>query len=349
MDILGGKLTVNQLQIESPVLQIVPTPGGGDTLTPVLQGGSPEKSTSSGPGSAPQLNIRQFTISNASIRQLSGSAGQASQTIEISRLGVTIDQLVTGQPGKLEITGDLRVDQAAQGAWNGKVDSKFDFALGANLLPSLLKGSLRAAVAQATGTFASLAGFSTSLTGDVTATDVKQLALGFEQGGKNLGTVSLSGPFVAEKREGKLKLEVAGVDRQLLGSLTAGSGFDWGETRITAQTDLDIQKGGQALKAAGNVSITGLSVTQQGRKTPTLDLSLGYDTTTDLASQTARLDSLVLKGQQDNRALVNGNLTAPMTVAWGKTAGGAADAAWQVSIDDLNLPDWRAFTGDVLT
>jgi hypothetical protein len=349
MDILGGKLTLHEVRVESPTIQIVPTADGKDNLAPLLNNPAPAKPTAESKP-AMKLNIHQLSVNNGSFRHVAAAAKGPSPSIAATGLSLKIDPLVTGQPGRLDFSSDLTMDGGTNGAWNGKVQSQLELTLDEASFPQLLKGAVRAAIAQASGQFANLNGFSTALELDVTATDVKQVALRFEQGGKSLGSATLAGPFNAAKQEGKLKLQVAGVDRQLLGSLTAGSGLDWGNTTFTAQSDLDISKGGQAFQASGSVGVNRFSATQQGRTTPPMDLNLVFGVAADRAAQSATISSLRLQGQQNGRALIAGDLTSPMALAWGSTAAASAgDATWQVSVTDLNLSDWRAFLGDAIS
>jgi hypothetical protein len=185
------------------------------------------------------------------------------------------------------------------------------------------------------------------LDAEVSPTEVKQLALRFTKDGASLGELRVSGPFDATKLEGKLRLELAGVDRKLLNTFGAASGVDFGSTTLSATSEVELAKAGGQLSLAGRLDLARFQVTRQGQTTPLLDLRGDYSVAVDSAAKSAVLKSLDLTGTQSGRKLLEAALTAPMTIAWGSTASAVGDSALSLTVSGLDLADWKPFLGDV--
>ena len=69
--------------------------------------------------------------------------------------------------------------------------------------------------------------------------------------------------------------------------------------------------------------------------------------TVDNTSVSAVVKTLNLAGTQGARPLVQAALTAPMTIAWGKTANAVGDSALNLTVTGLDLADWKPFVGDI--
>ena len=354
-DILAGKISVDEVTMDTPVLQIVPTADGKDNLQPLLAGdAAPAKPNAS--SRSPALNIRSVTLRNGSVRQVTAlpltrerpKGGQ--QVIELANVAVSLDQLAAGQSGKLIVSAEPKLDQGAADRLQGKLQLQLDLALTAASQPQSIKGSGRTDITTATGTFARLAGFTPLFEVEVSPSEVKQVSLRFEQSGKAIpGVFNLAGPFDISKREGRLKLELTGVDRQVLDAVGAAAGLEFGATKVGFASDLEIAQGGNSIHASGAFTSSPFSVVQKGQTLPSLDLNANFDLQADLAGSSAKLGVLNLQALQTGRPLVSGSLSAPMTLAWGGAAANAADAAFQLVVTNLSLPDWKALTGDALT
>src|SRR5207237_9410425 len=48
-------------------------------------------------------------------------------------------------------------------------------------------------------------------------------------------------------------------------------------------------------------------------------------------------------GMQNQRQLLRGELSNPMKIAWGENAAPAGDAAFNLTVNGLNLADWKPF------
>jgi hypothetical protein len=110
----------------------------------------------------------------------------------------------------------------------------FTFDLAQNLLPKSLKGNTTLSIEKATGEISDLGTLTAKLDCDTTATEIKQFALRFSKANAALGEVRVSGPFDAAKAEGKFKVEILPLDRQVLNLAGALGGLDFGTTTVKA-------------------------------------------------------------------------------------------------------------------
>ncbi len=192
---------------------------------------------------------------------------------------------------------------------------------------------------------ADLNAFAAKFDCDLTPTELKELALRFTKADAALAQILVSGPFDAAKVEGKLKLEITGIDKQALNLAAAASGMDFGTTTFNCTNDIEISKAGKMISLAGNFDLAHLQVKKQDQISPTLDLQSDYAVTVDQTTSAAVLQKLNLTGTQDSRALLDIGLSNPMTIAWGNASGTVGDATLNLVVTNLNLADWKSFAG----
>ncbi len=162
-------------------------------------------------------------------------------------------------------------------------------------------------------------------------------------GGAPLGELAVTGPFDAEKMEGKLAVELHGIDRRLLNLAAEKNGIDFGTTTVNASADIQLARAGADISATGKFNTAKVQLTRAGQTTPTLDFSVSYDVAVDRTTQMATLRTLNLAGTQNGAALLNAQLTSPMSLAWGNSASNVGDAALNLTVAGLNLADWQPF------
>ena len=199
---------------------------------------------------------------------------------------------------------------------------------------------------KATGDLADLEALAAKLDCEVTPTEIKQLALGFAKTGTGLGEVRVSGPFDLAKMEGKLKMEVSSLDRHVLNLVGASDDIDFGTTTVNASNEIELANGGALITAAGTLNVASFQVTRQNQTSPTLDLRFAYNVKVNRRDQSALLTTLNLAGTQNQRPLLQAELTNPMTISWGNASNSVGDATLNLAVTSLNLTDWKAFTGD---
>src|SRR4030095_1233095 len=119
---------------------------------------------------------------------------------------------------------------------------------------------------------------------------------------------------------GRLKLEVASLDRQALNLIGAPLGLDFGATTLNSITEVSLTQGGSVIVAHTRFNAAKFSITQKGQTTPPLDLQLACNVTVNTAAESAQVQTFTLDGTQNQKPLLHGSLAKPMTLAWGKNA-----------------------------
>ena len=352
---LGGTIKVDEVLIDSPVVTVVENADGTRNTDALSQGVKAEaKETKPAPTATskpPQVDLKNFNLKNATVRYIRNYAGGTRDVIECTGINITLDDVKNGAAGKLAFALDAKADlnppdAAPRGTLAAKHDGRYAFTLGPDLMPTQISGSDKVDITQATGALKELAGSGLDFTAEMTPSEIKGVVVSFRKSGTALGELRVSGPFDAVKREGKLTLTVAGIDRKLLNLAGAIAGLDFGSTLVNSTNLIEITKGGAMVAVSGRLGIAAMQVTRAGQTTPTLELATDYALTVDTGKSSATLRTLNLDGQQNGRALLKSELSAPMTFAWGNAASAVGDAALTLTLADLNLGDWKPFLGD---
>ena len=357
-DILGGNLHVDEIALVSPTIELVQNPDGSGNLQPILKAlqakpAAEKKPAAAGASKPLQIDLGKLTLSNATLLQIKNAANGRSDVAGLTNVNVTLTHLKNGQTAKLELSADIRVENnsatnaSSNGLLTASFKGSFNCSLDADLKPGSAGGSLDLSVSQAVGAFSALDKFSAVLDCDVTPTEIRQLALQFQQAGAPLGELAVAGPFDANKMEGKLAVALRGIDRRLLNLAGEKSGMDFGTTTIDFTNEIEIAKSGGTITAAGRFDVNKLQLTRTGQTTPTLDFSAAYDMALDRASQSATLRSLIFTGTQNGAPLLNAQLAGPMSLAWGGGTNSLGDAAISLAVTHLKLADWQPFLGNI--
>ena len=354
--IIGGKIVVDEVAVVSPTITVIQNADGTSNLDPLTKkdGGKtkePPKPATSAPGKPPVLDVKSVAIKNATIRLVTNLKEGGRDTVELANANLAAANIKNGQTGKLDLSATIAMDKAARkdvaaALLGAKVAGAFTFDLTEDLKPKSVKGGTTLTVEKATGAFADFNTLTAKLDCEATPTEVRQLALRFTKGSDSLGEVKVSGPFDGSKQEGKLKVEVASLDRKLLNLAGAANGIDFGTTTVSTSNDVELRKGGEEISLAGRVDIARFQVTRQNQTTPTLDLRCDYDVLVDRVGSVALLKALKLAGTQNQQQLLQADLTSPMTIAWGDANNAVGDATLNLALTGLNLADWKAFAGE---
>jgi archaellin len=355
-DIIGGKIHVDEIALVSPTVALIENPDGSNNLDPILKsqkGKAPEQKAAptAKPSKPAQIDLRKLTLSNATILKIKNYAGGNRDLIELTNVNITLDDLKNGQTGKLELSAGIQIENnppapATYGLLKAALNGSFTFALTPDLKPGSVKGNARLDVSNAAGTLGDLAALGAVLDCDVTPTDIKQVALRLQRGGANLGELLVSGSLDLGKTEGRLKVELLSIDKQILNLAGARSGIDFGPTTINSTHEIQLTNSGMVIIAAGRFNASNVQLTRGKQTTPTLDFRADYDVTLDRAAGTALLRGLDVTGTQNSQRLLRAELTSPMTLAWGGTANAVGDSSLNLAVTNLNLADWKPFLGD---
>lgn len=356
MDIIGGTIAVEEAAVSGATINVVQHPDGTFNFTPIVKATESKEPKAAKPASSsapPKLNIKSISVKDSTIRFTKSEKSGAKLLAELAGVSVAVSNIQNGQTGKLTIGTDLKFEQTAGGtntvdALAAKFASAFDFTLKPDLLPQGFKGNLRLDTTQARGGFADAAGLATTLDLDLTMTDIKQLALKVARGQQQLATISASGPFDALRQEGKLRLDIAGLDKNVLNLVGAKLGMNFENTRISLGGEVTVAKAGQAIAATGQFAASDFSVTQHGQTTPPLDLKLAYQVAVDRTAEAATVGAFNLSGTRQQQPLLSAALSKPLSVSWNTNAtGNVGDSEFALNVTGLNLADWRPFLGKV--
>ena len=347
--ILGGTLNVDEVTVVSPVVQVIENADGTSNLDPLLKSET-KPAPEPGPvsGKPPQIDLRNLALKNATVRRVKHLKDGGREVVELTGVNLTLDQLKNGQPGKLTTTAALRMTRPTNDVLEARSTGSIEFTLGADLMPQTVKARVEQEILRAEGSLRELAGLRTTLVGDITPSEVKELSQRFLRGEQLLGEVKVTGPLDLSKKEGRLKLEVASIDRQVLNLLGAPFGLDFGTTLLNSTSEVSLSQGGSVIAANTRFNAARFSVTRAGQTTPPLDLQLACNVTVDTTRESAQVQTLTVDGTQNQRPLLRGSLTKPMTLAWGKAAA-TGDSAFDFTVTDLDLAAWKAFLGDAVS
>ncbi len=352
MDIIGGHINVDEVAISTPVIVVTEDATGKRNLDPILEKLAAKKAEPSQPKAEAkpakplQLDLKKFALSNAKVRYTKADKAGGQMTAEVNGINLGLENLGNGKSGMVNLAADLQFEQK-QGTTNNtlqaKLSGQFQVALDNQLMPATLKGGTQLAVSQALGTFQQLSGLTVNLASDLTPTELKNVSVQITQSGKGLGTLAISGPLNLAKLEGKLRGDITAIDKQVLNLVGKAFNVDFNSTTISSSGQVELANGGKSIQIQGAVSAARLSVTQLGQSTPELDVNIAYDLAVDRVAETATVRSFNLAGLQNKKEFIHGSLTKPMTVGWGKTGTSADESVFTLTLDNLNLADWKAF------
>src|SRR5262249_10301691 len=154
------------------------------------------------------------------------------------------------------------------GVLAARVEGDSGLTFDAKLMPIAIGGLLTFNITEARGMFRDMTGGTVKLDADVALPEVRRLALRLSKGPAPLGAVSLVGTFSPSAREGRLVLEVSGIDRQIFNIAGAKLGADFNTTTLRASNVVEFTQGGQAVSVKGQTAVDKFSMTHQGRLTP---------------------------------------------------------------------------------
>jgi hypothetical protein len=349
--ILGGTLKVDEVTILSPVVQLVENADGTSNLDPLLkkEAKPATQPPPSAPSKPPQIDLRNFALKNATVRSVKHLKDGGREVTELTGVNITLDQIKNGQPGKLTTTAAFKMTRPTNDLLEAKSTGTIEFTLGTDLMPQTLKAKVEQEIPRAEGSLRELAGLRTTLTGDITPGEVKELSQRFLRGETLLGEVKVTGPLDLSKKEGRLKMEVASIDRQVLNLLGAPFGLDFGTTTLNSTSEVSLSQGGSVIAASTRFNAARFSVTQKGQTTPPLDLQMACNLTVNTTSESAQVQTLTLEGTQNQQPLLRGNLAKPMNLAWGRNAAATGDSAFDLAVTNFNLAEWKPFLGDAVS
>ncbi|SPE61315.1 exported hypothetical protein [Verrucomicrobia bacterium] len=356
LDIIGGKIDVEEIALSAPTVVVVENPDGTSNLDPLLKSqpkpASEAKPQAPGKPSKPaQLDLQKITLTDGTFRKIKKYRDGNQDMLEVSQLNVGVEGVKNGQAGKLTLSAALNAQQhppapATNGLLQAKLQGAFSFSLTADAQPASFQGTSRLEVSRAEGALAPLAQFNSDLNCDVTPAEIKEVALRLASGGRPLGTLRVSGPFDLAKTEGRLTIEILAIDKTLLNLASAGKGLDFGPTTINSTNQIVLANAGASITASGALQIAKLEVTRTNLTTPQVNLDARYDVTVDRQAGTALLRTASIQASRAATPFLVADLTSPMTLAWANTSNSVGDAALNLTLTNFDLAEWKALLED---
>lgn len=318
--ILGGNIHVEEVSVNSPRLAIITNPDGTSNLDPLLKTATAGTAATAKPGkpsAPPRIDVGRVAVNSGSVRLVRLYAGGGQELTVVSNVNVALENLQNGQSGKLTLGAGMMMDNrppapGTNGSMQATMEGNFTFSLTPDLTPGAINGSAQLTVEGAEGAMAELAGLTGALTCDVTATNVNQVALQFQEAGAKLGEIRLSGPLDMEKMEGDLALTVSDIDRRVLSLVGAGSGIDFGGAAISSSNRIVLANGGENLLLDGKFDAAKVELSENGRPVPVVDLHADYGVAVNRADGSVLLRTLAVKGLQNQRPMLRLELSGPM-------------------------------------
>src|SRR5436190_13487078 len=150
--IIGGNIKVDEVTLDSPAIQIVQSADGTSNLDPLLKKGpQPAAQPPAGPSKPLQLDVRNVSINNASLRLVGDReaipTGRIQSDVQLTNVKVNLNSLKNDGSGKLELSANMKLDEkgptardAGQLAVTGS--GTIDFMLGPDRIPQTIKGTV---------------------------------------------------------------------------------------------------------------------------------------------------------------------------------------------------------------
>jgi len=163
MDIIRGNIRVDEVSVSSPVINLVKNPDGTSNLDPITksQKSKPAPAQPAQPSKPPKLDLKKIALTDATVRQVTLYTNGNRDSMEISRLNLSVENVQNGQTGKLTTGADINMKNNPPSGTNSSLQAKlqgeFTFALTADLKPGSIQGNTRFEVTQAEGALADVA------------------------------------------------------------------------------------------------------------------------------------------------------------------------------------------------
>jgi uncharacterized protein involved in outer membrane biogenesis len=349
--LLSRKLTVEEITVESPLIQILQSADGQHNLGGLAPAGQPAPPPPTKSAGRPmQLNIRSVTVNHARVHQRTAHADGRHESLTASNVTLTLRDLVSGGPGQLQFGAHFTLEQQAAATapadrLAGVITNGFEFAFDAAMTPTRIKGATRVSVTQAEGRLRDLNAVTGGLEVDLTPTELVKCAATFQQGARALGGFSLKGPLDLAKREGRLDLDIPGIDRQVLNLFGATRGWDFDQTAVNGRSTFHLSKGGQAISTSGQFSVRRFAIKVNGRGNRPINADLLFEANANLDQKKASLQTLRASAIQDQRDLARITLDRPMDFSWDKGVSSFTKSTLSLTLTQFDLADWAALLG----
>lgn len=339
-DIIHKRFNIDAVSIVSPVIEIVEQPDGSSNLDPLLKRGEAKAEPESKPTQAPpQVHLNRFQLQNATVRRTKILADGAQERVELNGLNISLSNLRNGHSAALSIAANLGYGDLLK----AELSSDIDCGLTTELKPERIQGKIALRTTAADKQFAPLAGVAAEVNCQLSPTDLEEFSVTLARTGKTLARLSAAGPLELARRQGRIKLSLTGIDRELLNLLGAASGIDFTGTSISSEHVIELGESVQTITAQGNVKVNQLTLTRNSASNKPVDLLLEYHGGLNRADHSAVIERFSISGTD---SFLRGGLQQPVRISFAEGAASASDSQFSMGVTNFNLADWRNLLGD---
>jgi len=145
MDIIGGKIHIDEAVLSSPKVVLIQNADGTSNLDPITKSQKEKPKTEKEkeaekpgkPSKPADIDIKKVALNDGTIQIKNYQHGNRDVT-ELSHVNLTLDDLKNGQSGKLTLNADLKMEKnppapETNGVMEAKIKGNFSYALGAEI------------------------------------------------------------------------------------------------------------------------------------------------------------------------------------------------------------------------
>ncbi len=353
--LIRGEIAIDEVLVDKPQFTIRQRADGGNDWSEWLAklSGTPAKSPEAAKPSTPlQLQIGKVAIHGGAVRYEIAKADGARDLVAINALELGVDQVRNGATSEIKLSAVFQVEAndasgkavealKASAEWTGKL------ALGSDVSLEKVDSRLNVNITSATGRFAQANGLGALLSARGSIKQLDELTLSFLRGPTETGRVEVKGGYDAVAGKGTFDLNVSKLPPVVLELAAMKSGLDFELADFSATNRIAIRQGGKLIGAAGQWKVGGLTAKNQAGSTPTLDVSLTFDTEIEAASSRALIKTLGFTTRQNGQPLADLHAAKPFRFSWSGQPGSEAGSTIALNIAQLRLRDWRPFIGEL--
>jgi hypothetical protein len=154
------------------------------------------------------------------------------------------------------------------------------------------------------------------------------------------------------KKEGRLKVDLLALDRQVLNLAGAAHGWDFGTTVVNATNTVDVTAQGNVFAISGRLTGANAGIIQNKQATPLLDFELNYRLDANLAKQQAIVQQLNASARRSQTQAAVGDMLRltvdrPLSLSWGGESANVKESVVSLVVTNLDLNDWGFLAGDL--
>ena len=353
--LIRGEIAIDEVELDQPRITIRQRIDGGSELADWLAKLNSESAKTAGtpkPAGPSKLQIGKVTIRDGAARYEIAKANGSKDVLALDGLKFEVDQVSNSAASTIKLGAGLRLETlAADGKIVEALRAAADFSgkvtLDAGLLPGNFDARLKIGFTEATGRFAQANGLGAMLNARGSIKQLDDVTLSFQRGADETGRVQVTGGYDQAAGNGAFDIRVSKLPPVVLAIAALKSGLDFDLVDFSATNRLAISQGGRLINALGGWEVKGFAAKNKSGTTPTLDVSLNFDTEIEATASRAAIKSLALVTRQNGQPLIDVRAARPFRFVWNGQPGSEAGSSIALNITSLRLRDWRPFLGDL--